>query len=66
MVKIHLEGPLKRCTGEDRSEEGICDYGALRVVNSGTSYGQEVAILFCMLIFLRFLVYVALRYRAHE
>ncbi|QDZ19373.1 G-family ABC transporter [Chloropicon primus] len=66
MVKLHLRGALAKCGGENPSTEGICDYGALGVVKSDAYGGTEVSILLCMLIALRALVYIALRYRAHE
>ena len=64
LVKIHLRDALGRCEGENASEEGICDYGTL--VPSDTYGGTEITILLAMLLGLRTLVYLALRYRARE
>ena len=66
MVKIHLRSALGRCKGENPSTEGMCDFSALTVVSSDTYGGSEIGILLCMLLTLRFMVYLALRYRAHE
>lgn len=66
LVKIHLRDALGRCEGENASEEGICDYGTLDLVPSDTYGGTEITILLAMLLGLRTLVYLALRYRARE
>ena len=65
-MKIHLGSALSRCSGKDASQEGICDFKALSVVPSDSYGGTEVGILLCMLVALRTMVYVALRYRARE